>query len=342
MRVARWLRRPIVWVPTSVALLAFVAWRSRLWEAGDLLGRVDLLPLLAGLGLSAAIPVAWAVRSAVLLRAAGSPVGVVPLVPMTAFANAINNLTPGSSGELLRLWLLHAHHEVDYAIGGAAILVERVVAIGYLSGSALVLWLAFVGILPPPAAVVAIAALFVSPAAAYALGLRPAALVARVPLGRLIGADRWSAAGAGLGRLDDTIAGLLLNPATLVAFAASTVAVFACYTLQLILVGAAVGVTLDVVPAWGALGLALTAGVVSLLPFGLGSTDLVLVALLGLAGVPIPQATGMAFGYRLVSTLPLGLAGVVSYALLSASLPAGAATLDAIPDGAQARRRRGP
>ena len=331
MRVARWLRRPIVWIPISLALLAFIAWRSRIWEATDRLGRVDLAPLLAALALSALVPILWAVRSSALLRAAGAPVGIVPLIPMTAFANAINNLTPGSSGELLRLWLLRVHHDVPYPTGGAVILVERVVAIGYLSGSALIAWLAYLQVLPPAIAVVLIIVLILSPAVAYALGLRPAELVARLPLGRINGADRWSAAGASLSRLDDTISALLRTPATLAAFAATTATILCCYTAQLVLVAAAVGVALGPVPAWGALGHALTAGVVSLLPFGLGSADLVLVALLGVAGVPAPTATEIAFGYRLVSTLPLGLAGVVSYALLSASLPAGSASLDAVP-----------
>jgi uncharacterized membrane protein YbhN (UPF0104 family) len=82
--------------------------------------------------------------------------------------------------------------------------------------------------------------------------------------------------------------------------------------------------------AWGALGLGLTAGVLSLLPFGLGSTDLVVVTLLGVAGVPAVEATAMTFGYRLVSTVPLALAGVVSYAVLSAKLPDSAAAVSAV------------
>jgi uncharacterized membrane protein YbhN (UPF0104 family) len=99
--------------------------------------------------------------------------------------------------------------------------------------------------------------------------------------------------------------------------------VFASYTGQLLLVAAAIGRDIDPAAAWGALGLAIIAGVLSLLPFGLGSADLVLVALLGVAGVPAVEAAAIAFGYRVVSTLPLGLAGVVSYAFLSARLPHG-------------------
>ena len=64
------------------------------------------------------------------------------------------------------------------------------------------------------------------------------------------------------------------------------------------------------------------AGVLSFLPFGLGATDLVLASLLTAAGVEAPTAAAMTFGYRLVSTVPFALEGVISYMALSASLPA--------------------
>ncbi len=83
----------------------------------------------------------WAIRSADLLGAAGRPVPIGPLVPMTALANTVNNLTPGSVGELLRLYLLRERHGVDYPTGAAVVLIERVVAIGYLAGSAAIAWL---------------------------------------------------------------------------------------------------------------------------------------------------------------------------------------------------------
>jgi uncharacterized protein (TIRG00374 family) len=330
MRLATWLRRPTVWAPISLALLAVVAWRSRLWEAGDRLGHVDIQPLAAALALSALIPVLWAVRSAALLRAAGRPVPVRPLIPMTALANTVNNLTPGSSGEILRLWLLRAHHGVDYATGGAVIVVERVAALASLSGSAVLFWLAVVAELPPLVVFVALAVLVALPGVAYGLGVRPSRVVAAVPLGRAIGRERWARLGSWLRRVDDTIATLLTRPMRLVSFAAATGGILACYTLQLILVGRALGISLDPVAAWGALGLGLTAGVLSLLPFGLGSTDFVVASLLGVVGVPPIEATAMTFGYRLVSTVPLALAGVVSYALLSAGLPDASALMSAV------------
>ena len=125
----RALRHPLVWGSISIALLALVAWRARPWELGDRLGSADGRIILLALALNLVILVAWAVRSAGLLAAAGRPVPVLPLIPMTAFANTINNLTPGSVGELARLYLLRAHHGVGYTIGAAVVLIERVVAI---------------------------------------------------------------------------------------------------------------------------------------------------------------------------------------------------------------------
>ncbi len=319
----RWLRRPIVWLPISGGLLAFVAWRSRVWEAGSILGKPEPLPLAIAVLVNGAIAVLWAVRSADLLAAAGSPVGVAPLVPMTAFANTVNNLTPGSAGEVARAWMLRAQHGVPYATGAAVIVIERVVAIGYLGASAAILWVAQARQLPGPLVAALLALLVALPALLYGAGMRPAALAARAPLGRLVGAERWVRVGGGLVRMDGTIAALVTHPRHLGVFALTSGLVFACYAAQLWLVAASVGIAIDPVACWGALGLAIVAGVLSLLPFGLGAADLVLAALLVTLGVPAPAAGAIAFGYRLVSTLPLGLLGAVSYGWLSARLPAG-------------------
>ena len=146
-------------------------------------------------------------------------------------------------------------------------------------------------------------------------------------MGRLLGRDRWAggrrAPWPGSTRPSPSCSGIRVRA---LEFAAWTAIVFAAYTAQLLLVAAAIGVSRWNRPsAWGALGLGIVAGVVSLLPFGLGSTDLVVAGLLTVAGVPSAEAVAIVFGYRIVSTLPLGLLGVASYARLSASLPAGGA-----------------
>ena len=254
-------------------------------------------------------------------------------MPMTAFANTINNLTPGSTGEVVRAWLLRAHHGVPYAIGAAVIVVERVVAIVYMAASATVAWVGDSLGLSWPLQVGLVVLVAASPGMVYALGFRPAAALGGLPLGRVLGSDRWIRVRSALVRVDGTIALLLTNPRRLAVFAFTTALVFSIYTAQLWLVAWSVGIALDPVAAWGALGLATIAGVLSLLPFGLGATDLVLAYLLASLGVPAAAAAAIAFGYRLVSTLPLGLLGAVSYAWLSARLPAGGAraVMDAVP-----------
>ena len=342
MRLATWLRRPIVWLPISIGLLGLLLWRSRLWEAGTTLTGLDPVPLLGAVLLSGVVAILWAVRSSDLLGAAGRTVGVLPLVPMTTFANTINNLTPGSAGEIVRMYLLRAHHGVDYATSGAVVLIERIGAIGYLASSALLVWLTWLGAIPVALTVILSLALVVLPGVVYRLGLRPVTVARRIPVGRLIGARRWERVGDWLARVDGTIAGLIGDPRHLLAFVVLSGGIFVVYDAQLLLVGRALGVRIDPFAAWGALGLATTVGVLSLLPFGLGTTDFTLVALLGVAGVPTVDAVAMTFGYRLVSTLPLSIGGIVSFAYLSARLPAsgmgGAARAvrdelgDAIPD----------
>ncbi len=177
----------------------------------------------------------------------------------------------------------------------------------------------------------------------YRVGGRPSALIRVLPLGRVLGRERWLAAGQALARVDDTVARLLGDPGRALEFAAWTAVIFVAYTAQLMLVAAAIAVPVDPAAAWGALGLGIVAGVVSLLPFGLGSTDLVVAGLLTASGVPSAEAVAIVFGYRIVSTLPLGLLGVASYALLSASLPDGRAdaAARAASDALQAERAEG-
>ena len=322
----RWLRHPLVWGSISVALLALVAVRSRAWELGDRLGNADVRLILVAVALDVVIVVAWAARSSDLLAGAGRPVRIGPLIPMTAFANTINNVTPGSVGELVRLYLLRAHHGVPYTTGAAVVVVERVVAICLLGASAAILWAAWSVRLPPPLTIGALLVIALVPSVIYRVGLRPTDLLRLLPIGAVVGRDRWATAGRGLERVDAAVAGLLVDPRRALAFAGWTAVVFASYTGQLVLVAAAIGRDVDPAAAWGALGLGIIAGVLSLLPFGLGSADLVLVALLGVTGVPAAEAAAIAFGYRVVSTLPLGLAGVASYAFLSARLPQGHVT----------------
>ena len=257
----RFLRHPLVWGSISIALLALVAWRSRAWELGSQLGDADPRPIAVAVLLNLVIIVAWAARSSSLLTGAGRPVPVLPLIPMTAFANTINNITPGSAGELVRLYLLRAQYDVDYTTGAAIVLIERVVAIVLLGASAAGLWLTYALGLSPIIALVAIVAVAVAPSLVYRAGIRPTAIIGWLPLGRLVGHARWATTRSTLGRVDDSVAALLSDPPRAIVFAGWTAVVFVAYTAQLMLVAAALGQPLSPAVAWGALGLGIIVGV---------------------------------------------------------------------------------
>src|SRR6185436_16081049 len=130
------VRRRLLLLAVAAALLALVVWRTRPWEAAALAARLDPLPLLLALALNAVVILLWAIRSAGLMAAVGSPLGAWTLVPVVAFANTINNLTPASAGEVLRAIVLRRRHAVPYESSTAVILAERLWAIGIIAVSA--------------------------------------------------------------------------------------------------------------------------------------------------------------------------------------------------------------
>lgn len=313
----RWVRRWYVWLPISVALFGLLVWRTRPWEAADLASQLDFGLLVAALGVNILVALLWAVRSYPLMAAVGSPLSLSALVPIDTFANTINNLTPASSGEVLRAYILKRRHGVPYHASTAVILAERFWAIGLMlvtaAAAALGTLVAVDSLVVVVGWLVAVGLAFV-PSFAYLAGLRPGRLARWV-------ADRTHLARAGwmadrLTEVDDRLADIVLRPRTAVAFLISTGAIFALFAAQLWLVLEAFGATLPLGGVWAALGLSICAGVISALPFGLGAADAVLVVLLVAQGVAPPAATAVAIVLRSVATLPLGIAGTLAWVYL--------------------------
>jgi len=322
--------RRYAWIPISALLLAFVLWRTRPWEVAYLAARLDPLPILAAVALNGVVLLLWAIRSRSLMAGVGHPLSVVALIPVVSFANTIGNLTPASAGEALRAVVLRKRHGVPLTRSTAVILVERVWAMWVMavsSGAAAVVALAR----PEPlvAALVWLAALTgcFAPSISYAVGLRPGRLLERW-LKRRAGPSAASLPEAtqrprrgarlltGLVEVDRTLAGLLTDPRRAVVFVATTAGVFTCYAAQLMLLLGGLGQPLPIDASWAALGLATVAGVLSALPFGLGAADAVLVVVLGQLGVSPAIAGAAVLLVRATATLPLGIAGAISWALL--------------------------
>ena len=236
-----------------------------------------------------------------------------------SFAATINNLTPASTGEVLRAVILRDRHGVPYSRSAAVILVERFWAVGIWFLTALA---AATGpLLGWPAPLVALswlAALAGSflPTVAYRLGFRLGPPLRRFSRGREP-SSRLARLTAGLAGVDDALAVLVTDNRSAIVFVLTTLGVAACFASQLSLCLLALGTGLSPIDGWAALGLATMAGIVSGLPFGLGATDVVLTLLLGSMGIDLVTAGAATLLMRAVQTLPLGIAGTVSWLMLT-------------------------
>jgi uncharacterized protein (TIRG00374 family) len=314
------MRRWLIWLPISVGLLVLLVWRTRPWEAAALAGRLDPVPLIAAIGLNAFVIAAWAVRSAGLMAAVGYPLTIRQLVPVVSFANTVNNLTPASSGEVLRAVILKRRYGVPYEHSTAVILAERFWAILIMLASAIAASVGSLVAAGSPGVVVAwvaAAAFVIAPGVAYRLGIRPGRVAERIATrsGRV--PARLQSVAERLAAVDDLLTSILTSPRRVVAFILSTLAIFALFAAQLWLVLAALGSPLSPLGVWAALGLSIVAGVISALPFGLGAADVVLVVLLGAQGLAPTEAGAAALLLRVTATLPLGIVGTASWLQLT-------------------------
>jgi uncharacterized protein (TIRG00374 family) len=313
----RHLRRWYVYGPITIAIVGLLLWRTEIWTAADLLRDADPRPLVAAVALNGVIIACWAIRSGRLLATLGRRIATRELLPIVSFANTINGLTPASAGEVLRAVILHRRHAVAYRESAALIVVERGYALGLIVVSALACVAIAAGgpLIGAGATLLAIAAA-AAPTVIYRSGHRVTDVSSRV-LGPL--ARRWRAVrhlDVQLISVEDQVAATLARPPVAVAFVAITAAIFVSMDAQLLLVGAAIGIPMDPIVGWAALGLGAVAGVLSALPFGLGAADAVIALVLVGFGTDPAAAALVTVLLRLVATLPTGLFGVASFLYL--------------------------
>ena len=95
-----------------------------------------------------------------------------------------------------------------------------------------------------------------------------------------------------------------------------TAVMFIVVALQIWVLSRAVSHAVSPVEAWTAFGASQLAGIVSLLPLGIGAADGSLAALLRRMGTTFEQGTVVAILVRAVMTLPMGLVAVLCYLYL--------------------------
>jgi uncharacterized protein (TIRG00374 family) len=311
-------------VPVVIGLFALLFWRIDVAALRDAIqdARGDYVALVVLLNIPFAV--LFGARMQIALRALGHTLSARLVYPIAVLGNVAGAVTPASSGEVLRAGALTSRAGVPLRDAAALVIFERGVSLLYMTVGTVAVGAFFV--LPAPAA-------FAVMIAAVALGLLPAAL----PLLRAPAASDAAPDAAWLRRMSarlvrglDRAVDITRNPRTLATWSALTLAIYAVNTLQFWLLARSISTEISIPEAWVALGASQLVGIASLLPFGLGSSDWSLAALLRRFGMTIEQGAAVAVLVRGAATLPLLLMAFASYLYL-ARLPAVAAAKDTAP-----------
>ncbi|HEY7374387.1 MAG TPA: lysylphosphatidylglycerol synthase transmembrane domain-containing protein [Polyangia bacterium] len=308
-------------VGLAVAVVAFVVVRSHPSELWRVLQDVDARRALAALLLNVPVLLLAPLRSYLVYRRLGHSVAAGVVVPTTIVGFVAGGLTPGASGELLRAQSLRDRAAVSFHDVVTAVVYERA-----LSVYVLVLAAAFIA-----------AVSYLSPAAAASAGVVCLALV----LAPWAGAGLLSAfkledrhiEGSGIvaraaRRLLSTavqIRFLMQDVKLLLATSAISLVIFALIALQYWLFARGVNADVGIGDAWIALAISTFAGIVALIPLGLGILDGSLAATLDRLGATLEQGAAVVVLVRALVTLPLVLIAALCYVLLQRRVAAPAA-----------------
>lgn len=298
-------------VAVAIALLALVLWKSGARDIGGVLGDADYRLLAVVVALNVPLALLFPVRSHFVLMRLGARIDPQLLVPAMILGNVAGSLTPASSGELLRTAVLRSHADLPARDGLALVLYERGISVWIMAlGTGVAA--GFVGLGVGMALVVAAASLplFALPAIGpFLLRLLPetrdeatsrrARMIFRA--NDVAGRMRW----------------LLEDRTLLLGWSMITAAMFVIASAQIWLLTESVGDAVRPHEAWVAYGASQLAGIVSLLPLGLGAADGSLSGLLRRMGMTLEQGASVAILSRAALTLPLGLMAVASYIWLT-------------------------
>jgi uncharacterized protein (TIRG00374 family) len=310
--VLRWSLNLLV----AGVLLALVLWKVQPGELRDAFGEFELWPAALAIVLNAPVLVLMALRGQFLLRKLGHQVGFLALFPISTFGNVLGAFTPAGAGDLLRTPFFRSRHDIPYAHGVAEVIYER--------GSSVFILALGTGVATAWVAVPALGAIAVSAAAAAIAAGAPflvALLLKRV--GPLLARRPSTSATSTAGRIRDALAVSLGSIERLLADFNTTVAVAICNGVQFSiiagqfwLVGYSLGFSLNAAEAWAIFGAALLAGIVTLLPLGIGTFDVVLAGLLGATDQSLDSGAAAVLLVRATITLPMGLAAIGAYLYL--------------------------
>lgn len=303
------LRRYVVPISISVALIVVLTLISRPREILQSLTETHLWAVGAAVLVNVPIVFLRAVRTDLLLRPSDFKLKYSLLLGVQLIGQTSSSITPAASGDIVRAYLWRRGANVPLRVGAAVVAFERIYSLGLMIALALLLialprhgWLGWAGV---------------------AIGL---AISATVPL--LIELvptrfERWVVAKATRGPLSRFAEGaaevvenfrkIMRSPLLLAEAGAVTLVIYAVSGAQVWLLLAGLDDIVPITQAVAAFATSQSVGILSTLPFGLGTTDATFVALLAGYGVTVGDAAAVAILLRATSTIPQALAGLIAY-----------------------------
>lgn len=299
----------------AFAVLAFVIAAADPAAVWDVLGEVDLPLALVIVLLNLPLLALFTLRSRLVLSHMGFELPFAVLFPVSVLGNVAAAVTPAGAGEVLRANALRRAGGLGLGSSVAMVTYERVLSTYLLLLSTLALLAVTSLDGAARAAVVAACA-----GAAFLPWLSAVVILPRLPASQSVtgGGPVHRLLGYAL-VLAEQIRVLLVSLPLYLAWSSLTLASFAVVALQFTLAARSIDAGLAFADAWVAFGGSVAATIASLLPLGLGVGDGSIAAIVNHAGVPFERATAVAVLVRALTTLPLLLAALASYAYLQRS-----------------------
>lgn len=299
----------------AAGLFGLVVWRAEPWSVGGHYDDFAVWPAAGAVALNVPLLGLLAMRGRFTLMRLGYEVPLLALLPISTLGNVAGSMTPAAAGDLVRTPFLKDRHGIPYAHGVAVVLHERGFSLAVLALSTGVAagWSTLATGWALAVTLGGLALVMAGPAAMAHLlrRLRPAIERADDGSGTLV----RRAIGALAGPLEALLR-LLADVGTTGVVTLMNLVIFSVMALQMWLVMQALGLSLSAAEAWMVLGVAMLAGIITLLPLGLGTLDATLAAVVGAIEQDFSAGVAAAVLLRATVYLPLGLAAVGSYIYL--------------------------
>ena len=292
------------------AAVIVISHPDRIWAS---LQDVDPVPVLVALVLNVPVILLRAYRAQVIIGRLNQRVSMRTMVPIQLVGQTSSSLTPAASGDYVRAYLWRRSNGIPVRAGAAVVTFERLYSLGLLIAvSLLLITLPRHGVI---GWVLVAAGLVAATFAPLLFDLFPPALerwaLGKVTRGRFLGRFAEGA----IGMLDQFR--ILMRAQVMLAWTSFlTLAIFVLSGAQVWLAIAALGHRVPITQAVAAYTTSQVAGIVSTLPFGIGSADAILVTVFAGYGVTVTLAATVAVLLRALTTLPQGLAGLAAYLLI--------------------------